>query len=386
MRVREVLGHRVAFDQIQAQAAVPGDQLGRNRRRAAAGQQGLVQPQALEHLAADDFPQNRDAEQQVELLRRHFGEDALLELEPQARHRNEGGRPGAVQILDEGVQRFGEIHMCVAVHHRFAFHPGAFEDVGQRQVGHHAVFGQISHAGLDVCHDPLGGTGDALETVHYALGLPGRARGVDQHGEVVRGADRAATQRRSARDDRVPGIEVGARGQRQGHAGQALGDAGDLLVPGVEFSHEQQAGAAVLQHEPHGFSGFGRENGDGGVAGHPDRQFGHEEVGAVFGKDRNTRSGFEPPALQVGGHAPGLVQRLGPGVVGNFGATEWLCQVDLVRLGGFKVVNVIEDEFVLGHQASLFLGAPAGATQPTVRHNRRAVIRNYPEVVTPGAQ
>ena len=35
-----------------------------------------------------------------------------------------------------------------------------------------------------------------------------------------------------------------------------------LLIPGVELAHEQQAGAAMLQHEAHGLGGFGGEYGN----------------------------------------------------------------------------------------------------------------------------
>jgi len=82
VRVGKVFRHCIPFDQVQAQAAVPGDQLSRNGRGAAASQQGLVQTQVLEDLALDDAAQDRNAEQAVELLGRHFGENALLELEP----------------------------------------------------------------------------------------------------------------------------------------------------------------------------------------------------------------------------------------------------------------------------------------------------------------
>jgi hypothetical protein len=56
--------------------------------------------------------------------------------------------------------------------------------------------------------------------------------------------------------DRIPGVVVGARGQRESDARQVGGYAWLLLVPGVELADEQQTGFAVLQHVVHGFGRF----------------------------------------------------------------------------------------------------------------------------------
>ena len=250
-----------------------------------------------------------------------------------------------------------KIDVRVAVDHGGALDPGALEDVRQRQVGHDAVLRQFADARLDVGRNAFAGPGDVLEAVHHALGLAGGARGVDHHRGVLRAAGRAPGHGLGARGDRVPGVVVGARRQREGDAGQACGHAGHLLLPGVELADEQQAGVAVLQHELHGLGRFRREDRHRGVAGHPDRQFGHEEVGAVLGQDGDAGAGLEIAALQVSGHAARLVQRLLPGVVRHFAAAQGLGQVDLVGLGGFEVVNVVEDEFAFCHGASCLVSA-----------------------------
>jgi hypothetical protein len=83
---REVLGHAVALVDVQAQMAVPGQQCVRHGRRAASSKRALVQAEGLFHLAPHEATDDRDAQQPVELGRRHLVVDALLELDPEARH------------------------------------------------------------------------------------------------------------------------------------------------------------------------------------------------------------------------------------------------------------------------------------------------------------
>ena len=118
--------------------------------------------------------------------------------------------------------------------------------VRQRQVRQHAALVALAEALPHVADDAFGRARDGAETDHHALGLAGGARGVDQHRQVVGGALRPAGKRRGARDDGVPGLEVGGRRQRQRDAGQAGRHARLLLRPGVELADEQQARLAVL--------------------------------------------------------------------------------------------------------------------------------------------
>ena len=217
------------------------------------------------------------------------------------------------------------------------------------QVGEHTDGGASTDEVAHGFHLHQGSFGYSLEVVHDALGCASRARGVHQYGDVFGFSCRFALERRSFGNDRIPGcvVVLGSQGER--HAGQTSGNARLLLVKGIELAHEQHAGAAVFQHELDGFCSFGGEDGCGGAASHPDGQLGHDEVGAVFGQDGDTGAGFEVLGLDVGGHAAGLVQGLGPGVVSDGFATERLRHVNTVRLFGFVVVDVIKNEFLRSH-------------------------------------
>ena len=103
VRVGKVFGHAQAFEQLQAQAAVPADQVGRQGRRAAEGQNRLVQAQVGQDLLGYDAFDDGDAQEQRQFLLRHLGEHGLLELEPQARHRYKDGGPGALQVGGKSI-------------------------------------------------------------------------------------------------------------------------------------------------------------------------------------------------------------------------------------------------------------------------------------------
>ena len=253
-------------------------------------------------------------QQPVELGRRHLGEHALLELEPQPRHRDEQRRPRALQVLQEGVERLGEEDVRVAVRPATRPRPRSARScapaAGTTACGSRCLLAQALRVSAD---DALGGARDGAERSHHALGLAGGARGVDQHRQLVGARAAAGRQRRGARDDGVPGVErrsCGASGKAM--HGRPAGTPALLLRPGVELADEQQAGLAVLEHVAHGVGGLGREDRHRGVAGHPDGQLGHEEVRAVLRQDRDARAAREAAALQVRGHAPRLVQHLAP--------------------------------------------------------------------------
>ena len=68
----------------------------------------------------------------------HLGEDALLELQQQPRHGEEDGRAGALQVGEEGIDPFAEEDAIPQVDGG-ALHAGPLHDMGQRQVGEHAL-------------------------------------------------------------------------------------------------------------------------------------------------------------------------------------------------------------------------------------------------------
>ena len=53
----------------------------------------------------------------------------------------------------------------------------------------------------------------------------------------------------------------------------------------------------------------------------------------------------EAAALQVRGHAPRLVQHLGPGVVGDLPPAQRLGQVDAVGVARLVVEHMVEDQW-----------------------------------------
>ena len=290
-------------------------------------------------------------QQPVELGRRHLREHALLELEPQPRHRQEQRRLRALQVLQEGVERLREEQVQASVDQRRGFGPGALEAVGKRQVGQHPVLGAdalLHHGG-----GAFAGAGEGAERDHHALGRAGRTRRVDQHREVVPGACRAARQRRGARDDRVPGVEVVLRRERKGDAGHPRRHAALLVLPGVELADEQQARLAVRQHVVDRLGGLGRKDGDRGVAGHPDRDLGHDEVGAVLRQDRDARAGRVAAALQVRRHAARLVDHLAPRVVDHLVVADRLRHVDAVAQVLLVIEDVIQHQLVRCHVSSI---------------------------------
>ena len=352
MRVGKVLRHGIALNHVEAQALVPGDELCRNGRRAAARQQRLVQAQVLQNLALHNAAQNRNAEQAVELLGRHLGEYTLLELEPQAGNRDERGGPCTVQIRHKGVQAFGKEYMRLAVHHGHGLHPGPLKHVRQRQVGQDAVVIDITNARFDVFGNILGNLGDAFKAVHHALGRASGARCVQQDGDILAIARDAPGQGLGTSGDGIPLLVAVFGSQRERNAGQGCGHAGFLCGPGIELADKQQTGTAVLQNVADGLCRLGWEDRHGCAARHPDRQLRHEEVRAILGQQCNACTGLQTLRLDVRSHAARLVQRLAPGVINHLPATNGLGQVNPVSQLGLMVINIVQNQFGFGHRGS----------------------------------
>ena len=358
MRVRKVLGHAVALDEVQSQPLVPGDELRGDGRRAAAGEHDLVQPEACQHLAPDAPAEHGDAQQQVELPRRNLREHALLELEPQARHRDKQRGPRTPQVRDEGVERLGEIDMRPAVDQRRAEHPGALHRMRQRQVGEHPHRRVGAELRAQLLDDVLRRHRDRAEAQHHTLRRAGGAGGINQHGEVVRGALARLDEGIVGSDDVVPGVEVSLRRQREGDAWQRRGDAELLRCPVVQLADEQQPGLAVLEHEPDGLGPLGGEDRHRGAARHPDGEFRHEEVGAVFRQDRDTIAGLDAVGHQVRRHAARLVHHAGPGIVLDLAAAHRLGQEHPVGQLTLVFVNVLQDELLRAHLCASPFASP----------------------------
>ena len=231
--------------------------------------------------------------------------------------------------------------MGFAIDERSTLDPSTFKHVGQRQIGQHTVVA-IAYAGLDVLVDALAHPGDALKVVHHTLGCTGRARGVQEDGDVGTCALELASQRFGTRRDRIPGLIVVFRRQWECNAGQAGRYATLLLWPDVEFSYKEKACTAVVKHVVNGLCSFSREDRNGCETSHPDRQLSHHEMRTVLGQNSNTGSGFEILCLQVSSHPAGLVHHLSPGVVHRLTAPSGLGHKDGVRVVFFVLEYVIE--------------------------------------------
>ena len=341
VRDAAVLGHAVDLGDRQAEARVPAQQLGRHRRGAAGGVGAGIEAERAQDLLRDEAAHDRDAQQPLQLRRRHLRVDRLLELDPQARHREEHRRPRPLQVGGEGLEALGEEHVHPGGQQRM-LDQGALGDVRQRQVAQQpraAVERHALQAGVDR-------PGEGREAVHHALGHAGRARGVHEGRELVAVAHRRIGQRRRRGDDRVPLRIVVRRGERQADAGQARRNAGAHRLPAVELADEQQLRLGVLEDLPDRAGGERRIERHRDVAGHPDREVGEQPVGAVLGKDGDPAARRKAERAQVRGHAPHLADRLAPGEIADRAAALRLGQDDLAGRRLLPVVEALQRELL----------------------------------------
>ena len=213
MGIAEVLGHAVAFDDVQAEAVVPLDQVGGQWRRAAADHTGLRQAQAGAYFLAYDAVYQRYFQQSLQFSLGKFPQYAGVKLQPQARHRNKQGGSCPLQILHEGIQAVGEKDMHPGVEGT-ALHHSALHDVGQRQVGQDA----IGRGNPQLTPEALAGNGTGTEAVHDPLGSPGAARGVADERQIPGPARGVVADGLVPGHDIVPARVAGGRCQRQSHA------------------------------------------------------------------------------------------------------------------------------------------------------------------------
>jgi hypothetical protein len=182
---RAVLGQPITFRNLQPQAAVPAQDIGRYRRSTADGHGALVQPQRRQDLLLHDAMDDRQLEQQVQLLLRHLVQHGLLELDPQPGHAEEDGRLRALHVLGEGLQAVGEVDAKTAAE-LAVLDQGALDHVCQRQVRQHACLGGQGDARQAGLHGKCQGA----EGVHHALGHAGGARCVDDGAQLIGGPHR----------------------------------------------------------------------------------------------------------------------------------------------------------------------------------------------------
>lgn len=174
VRVVEVLRHTIALKHLEADTLVPRQKFGRDGSTSRSGKTDLVQTETLEDLLPHQVRNDGDLEKCIQLLGFHLLEHTELELGPKTGNRNEEGGTGAVQVVDEGGQRLGEVD-AVSDKKGGAFSKPALHAVGKGKVGQVAVLAGGVEGGLV---DANGGDVHGLEVVHDALGTAGGARGV----------------------------------------------------------------------------------------------------------------------------------------------------------------------------------------------------------------
>mmetsp|Transcript_15896 Transcript_15896/g.32622 ORF Transcript_15896/g.32622 Transcript_15896/m.32622 type:complete len:509 (+) Transcript_15896:521-2047(+) len=310
--VVEVLRHTVPLQQLQPQAAVPLDQLGRDGGRSGPGQSDVAESQPAEDLLLDQRGYDGDGEQEVELFLRHLFVDALLELRPEAGDRQEQRRLGPVEVRNEGREGLSEEQLHAGGHVRALGRP-PLHPVRQGQVGQvPVVLGRF-----DALHQSRGRVPHGPEVVHDALGPAGGTGGVDDRRELLAGPDRGLGDRLVLGDQVVPllgavGDVLGLGAEGECHDGHVGRDAPLHFAPRVlvQLAHKDQLRLAVLEDVGDGVGRQGRVDGDGDEAAHPDGPVGHQPPGAVLGADRDFGSGFQVEGFEVRRHLLGLVEGL----------------------------------------------------------------------------
>ena len=225
-----------------------------------------------------------DLQQEVQLLRRHLREDALLELEPQPRHREEHGGLRALQVGDEGVERLGEVDvraadeatphsmyarskMCASGRYEIAAVACRQLDAARRCPSSARVMRRSCASRPWACPSSptcrrsspgrrrRGRRGPSSGSVFATIVVPRLARVFGASGKAMRG--------------------------------MPAGTPGSCCSQVSSLPTKSSLRVAVLEHEADGVRPLRREDGDRGAAGHPDRELGDEEVRAVLRQDRH---------------------------------------------------------------------------------------------------
>ncbi|MNB90359.1 hypothetical protein D3C75_374170 [compost metagenome] len=334
-----VLGHAPGLGDLDAYAVIPLEQRRGHRGRAAAQHPRLIQPQPLLQLALDETRDERDLEQQRQLLLGQLLVDLDAEHGPQPRHRDEDGGSAALDVLDEGVEGFGEGDGGTA-EQAAAVDVDPLGDVGERQVGEAAIRRRQG----DRLHQLLAGPGVALHAQHGPLGLAGAARGVNQAQQGIRCLHRAVRDGVMGIEQRVPlvGGRHGVIGQR--YAQQIRGHPRLLALPVVQLADEDGLGLAVAQHVFDGVDVGGRVDGHAHVLPHLHGEIGDEPLCAILGEQGHLVPRDQPQGTQCRHHAAGLVGDLTPGEVDVF-AVDGLAKIDPVGTLPLPVIEHLERQF-----------------------------------------
>ncbi|MNM82331.1 hypothetical protein D3C81_943590 [compost metagenome] len=335
VRGAEVLRHAIAFKQFKPQLAVPLHHLDRQWRRTGKPGMHLVKPQCREDLRLHQLAFHRVGEHGRLSGRVDAFVDALVELGPQARHRQKDRRPCPAQVFTEGFQAQAEEHLAAA-EQRYRLHHRALGGMRQRQVRQQPVTaaGALTVGVHAAGHCRRGIHGG--EAVHHALGVAGAAGGVDDRGQFFGCRQVHRLQWPGRGDDVLPRRAFATTGHRQVNQRQAVRNRGAHRIPAsrltFQAANEQQAHLGVLQHIAHGVGIGGGVQRHTDVPGHPDRQVGDDPVGGVFREQADRGLGRQIERTQVRGHAPRLVADFAPAVVLHTAIRQGLGQVD--RIGG----------------------------------------------------
>ncbi len=221
-----VLGHAVAFGEVEAHFAIPLDDVDGDSRAAGADQARFAETKIGQEFLADDVADDGDREQAIEFLLVDFFKDALLKADVEARDGEKQGAAGTDEIGEEGGLAFGEED--VDGHEEAVdLDDGALGDVGEGKVREDTVE-FTDGVGADGRQHGLGPQREGAEVVHGSFGLAGGAGGVDDCGDVGGVANGVALERGLGGDDvgpeRAAGWRVLRRAVGEGDEGEIVED------------------------------------------------------------------------------------------------------------------------------------------------------------------
>mmetsp|Transcript_39060 Transcript_39060/g.83371 ORF Transcript_39060/g.83371 Transcript_39060/m.83371 type:complete len:215 (-) Transcript_39060:175-819(-) len=202
---------------------------------------------------------------------------------------------------------------------------------------------------MGCCDQPKGSFGQVTEAKHDSLRYASTATRVNDGSHFLRLALFHLLDFLTLGTIRPLVILQSGRTQREGNALHALGNAVLHFVPRllVKLSHEQKLCLAMLQRVLGGLRRQRGVNWHSHVAGHHDRQVGHEPPGAVLAHDGDLTRHGEVKTLDVGGHLLGFGEELAEGPVLDDVAAHGLREERLGRVRGADVEGIVGDDLAL---------------------------------------